>query len=97
MKTTTGEEFKVWDVGGSKNMRMLWPNFYRNVDFVGVIYVVNITKSSDEKKGKRGIIKRPVDNLYKDRKELNILLNEKELDHVAWLILFNVFCYIWEA
>ncbi len=33
----------------------------------------------------------------KDRKELGILMNEKELSHVVWLILFNVcFCELYD-
>ncbi len=90
----TGEELRVWDVGGSKIMRGLWRSFYRNVDFVGAIYVANVQKStpSAEKEAGEGDRKRkrPVDELAKDRKELSILLNEKELENVVWLVLFNV-------
>lgn len=78
-------------MGGSKNIRGLWTGFYRNIDFTGVIYVVNIQKEVVAGKDIR-----PVDKLYKsnfsataDRKELSILLNEKELEQVVWLLLFN--------
>ncbi len=52
---------KVWDVGGAKMLRALWISFYRNIDFTGIIYVVNICK--DAPTNKKGL--RPIDQLAK--------------------------------
>jgi len=41
-KVTIGQfDVGIWDLPGKENLRLLWPNFYRNIDFAGVMYVID--------------------------------------------------------
>ena len=50
----------VWDVSGRQSLKCLWPSFYRNILFSGIVFIVDADK--DDKFGEV-------------RKEINILVN----------------------
>jgi GTPase SAR1 family protein len=31
----------IWDLPGRENLRIFWPNFYRNIEFSGLIYLID--------------------------------------------------------
>lgn len=31
----------IWDLPGKENMRMFWSLFYQNINFSGIIYIIN--------------------------------------------------------
>jgi signal recognition particle receptor subunit beta len=64
----------IWDLPGRENLRMLWPNFYRNIDFSGLIYLINY----DNK-----------DTLAEAVKVMHDLLSEEELSDVLVLVVLN--------
>lgn len=64
----------IWDLPGRENLRLLWPNFYRNIDFAGVIYVIDY----EEK-----------DKLAETVRVMHDLLNEEELIKASILVLLN--------
>lgn len=64
----------VWDLPGRENLRMFWPNFYRAIDFSGLIYLINY----DNK-----------DSLNEGVKVMHDLLSEEELSDVCVLIVLN--------
>ena len=64
----------IWDLPGKENLRMLWPNFYRNIDFSGLIYLINY----DNK-----------DTLNEAVKVMHDLLTEEEVSNLNVLIVLN--------
>lgn len=64
----------MWDAGGKKSLRVLWPSFYRNINFSAIVFIIDADK----------------DEYFPEaRRELNILVNEEELRECAFLIVFN--------
>jgi GTPase SAR1 family protein len=64
----------IWDLPGKENLRIFWPNFYRNIEFSGLIYLINY----DNK-----------DTLSESVKVMHDLLSEEELREVNVLIVLN--------
>ncbi|CAG9325945.1 unnamed protein product [Blepharisma stoltei] len=64
----------VWDVSGKSTLRCLWPLYYRNINFVAIVFVIDAEKE---------------ERFAEARRELQILINEEELRETAFLILFN--------
>jgi signal recognition particle receptor subunit beta len=67
-------EAYIWDIPGKENLRIFWPNFYRNILFHGVIYLINY----DSK-----------DTLDEAVQVMHDLLNEDELRNVVVLVILN--------
>jgi GTPase SAR1 family protein len=65
----------IWDLPGKESLRMLWPNFYRNIEFAGLIYILDY----DNK-----------DTLSESIKVMHDLLTEDELSDVNVLIVVNL-------
>lgn len=65
----------IWDLPGKESLRMLWPNFYRNIEFAGLIYLIDY----DNK-----------DTLTETVKVMHDLLTEDELSDVNVLIVVNL-------
>jgi len=36
-----GNQMAIWDLPGKDNLRLFWPNFYRAIEFTGIIYLIN--------------------------------------------------------
>jgi signal recognition particle receptor subunit beta len=67
-------QVSIWDLPGRKNLRIFWPNFFRNIDFHGVIYMIDY----DSK-----------DNLDEAVRVMHDLLTEEELKNVDVLVILN--------
>lgn len=85
--------FGVWDVPGTDAMRHVWPAFYRSIQIHGVLFVVDVSDKDDERR--RDKVSDKDDERRKDerialaKKELHILLNEDELRHSCFCVIFN--------
>ena len=64
----------VWDLPGRANLRIFWPNFYRNLELAGVIYFIYY----DNK-----------DTLQESIRVMHDLFSEEELENVKILIILN--------
>jgi GTPase SAR1 family protein len=64
----------VWDLPGKENLRMLWPNFYRNIKFSGVVYMINYEDK---------------DTLTEAVRVMHDLLSEEELAGTSLIIVAN--------
>ena len=64
----------VWDLPGRANLRIFWPNFYRNLELAGVIYFIDY----DNK-----------DTLQESIRVMHDLFSEEELENVKILIILN--------
>ena len=64
----------VWDLPGRTNLRIFWPNFYRTIEFSGLIYFIDY----DNK-----------DVLPESVRVMHDLLSEEELEDVKILIILN--------
>jgi GTPase SAR1 family protein len=64
-----------WDLGGKDSVRPLWPSFYRNIVFSGVIFVVETFN---------------FDRVLEAKRELHFLVNEEELREAVFLIILNL-------
>lgn len=68
------KNFTIWDIGGKKSLRVLWPSIYKNIIVNCIIFVVDI---SDE------------DRTLEAKMELKKLMNEEELRSAILIIVFN--------
>ena len=64
-----------WDLGGKDTIRAIWQSFYKNIQFRGLIFVVN-ANDEDER-------------INQARMELQKLMNEEELRSAVLYVVFN--------
>eukprot|EP00826_Nyctotherus_ovalis_P028542 TRINITY_DN2253_c0_g1_i8.p2 TRINITY_DN2253_c0_g1~~TRINITY_DN2253_c0_g1_i8.p2 ORF type:complete len:162 (-),score=46.22 TRINITY_DN2253_c0_g1_i8:131-616(-) len=68
----------VWDIGGNEIMREHWCYFYQNVEFSGVIFMVDASSEESLK------------NMSENKKLLTHLVNEEELRDIPFVAFFNM-------
>ena len=64
-----------WDLGGKDTIRAIWQSFYKNIQYRGLIFVVN-ANDEDER-------------INQARMELQKLMNEEELRSAVLYVVFN--------
>ena len=68
------KNFTIWDIGGRKSLRVLWPSIYKNIAVNSIIFVVDISNE---------------DRILEAKMELKKLMNEEELRSAFLIVLFN--------
>ena len=70
-----GQNINIIDLPGEENMRTFWPLFYRNINFSGVIYIINYQHK---------------ETFMDSVKLLHELLNDYELIKINLMVLVHV-------
>mmetsp|Transcript_34302 Transcript_34302/g.69348 ORF Transcript_34302/g.69348 Transcript_34302/m.69348 type:complete len:232 (-) Transcript_34302:90-785(-) len=66
----------IWEVPGTEPMRRVWSSFYHAIKIHGVIFVVAEWDTDEER-------------IELAKKHLHFLMNEDELRHAAFCVIFN--------
>jgi GTPase SAR1 family protein len=46
----------IWDIPGRESLRILWPNFYRTIEFSGVMFFIDYENKDKLPEGKINFI-----------------------------------------